>query len=62
MKITVRKLKRTWGYCQNNSKHGKTPIELTIIMGGYTYLRVWLCESCLNELKNKMTMININHE
>jgi hypothetical protein len=61
MKVTTRKLKQTWAYCDTDINHGKTPIELTIKIGDKV-LKVWLCESCLNVLQNTFTIINIKGE
>jgi hypothetical protein len=58
MLIKARKIKQAYIECENDNAHGKTPIELTIRIGGKV-LKVWLCDSCINKLQNEFTVINI---
>jgi hypothetical protein len=54
MKLTIRKIKRAWAYCDTNEEHGKTQFELTIQPNHAQTIKVWLCQNCIAEISSQI--------
>ncbi len=54
MKIKIRKIKRAWAYCNNDTTHGKTQFELTITDNeNYNRFTIWLCQNCIVDFRTQ---------